>query len=259
MLKFAHDIAGGQGNLIVVSVQNPDFLTGVRGWQIARDGSAEFNNVIIRGGTVISGLALYYDPAPGAGNLVASIAAVGGTDIYGNAYTAGVSSYGSGSAVTSLLQGRVVFDAADDTYMTLIGTDLRIAGLGCSLEVEIPVQTLTALQPGTAANPESWHPITLDAGWTPTVTPEYRMLPDGNVQVRGQASHAGTTAATNINSGAPVPSGYWPAAERVYRPPDSCDSAGPVQISTAGVFAMRSTVTNGFTALQVIMDGIYSI
>jgi hypothetical protein len=255
-MPFRHDIAGGQGNLIATSVQSPNFAAGSAGWQIRKDGSAEFNNVVIRGGTVVSGLALYYDPAPGPGNLVASVAATAGTDPYGNAYTAGVSSYGGGGGVTSLLQGRVVFDAADDTYMTLIAGNLRIAGLNCSLQVQIPVQTLTALQPGTGSTPESWHPITLDAGWTSVVAPEYRLLPDGNVQARGQLTHAGVTTATNINNGNPIPAAYWPAANRVYRPPVAGDSAGTVQISSTGVFAMRAS---GFTATQAILDGIYSI
>ena len=249
----------------IPALQSPNYDPGDTGFFISPD-FAEFNNLKIRGEfdgtnfTINSDGAFFYSGTPASGNLIASIAGVAGTDGEGNAYTAGVSSYGAGGAVTSLLQGRVVFDAADDTFMALTGTNLVIASTSpVALFSQIPVQTLTAVEPGTAGTPETWHPITLDAGWTATVTPQYRMLPDGNVQARGQASHAGTTAATNINSGTPIPSGYWPAANRVYRPPDSCDSAGPVQISSAGVFAMRSTVTNGFTATQVIFDGIYSI
>lgn len=42
-----------------------------------------------------------YDPAPGTGNLIASIAAAAGTDPYGNAYLEGVATYlpGLGTAV----------------------------------------------------------------------------------------------------------------------------------------------------------------
>ena len=49
MSDFAHDIAGGQGNLIVTSVQSPNFVHGSSGWQIKKDGSAEFNNGTFRG------------------------------------------------------------------------------------------------------------------------------------------------------------------------------------------------------------------
>lgn len=265
MSGFQSDIAGGGGDLIATSVQNPDFVSGSAGWQIRKDGSAEFNNVTIRGGLIEGAPGLYYNGAPALGNLIVSIADAANTDGVGNAYLAGVTNYFNLTAV-NINHGVITAYSAPGAAgpWTAAGGRLTLTALavlaGVTVTVEGPlVLPLVAVQPGTLTTAETWHAITLDAGWTATVTPEYRMLPDGNVQVRGQASHAGITAATNINSGIPIPSGYWPAANRVYRPPDSCDSAGPVQISTAGVFAMRSTVTNGFTATQVIFDGIYSI
>jgi hypothetical protein len=93
MLKFANDIAGGQGNLIVPALQSPNFVTGVSGWQITRTGHAEFNDIVIRGGTVIGGTALYYNGTPAAGNLLVSIAATFGNDAFGNFYLAGITVY----------------------------------------------------------------------------------------------------------------------------------------------------------------------
>jgi hypothetical protein len=49
MTGFAHDIAGGQGNLIVTSLQSPNFVSGVSGWQVSRNGNAQFNSLSIRG------------------------------------------------------------------------------------------------------------------------------------------------------------------------------------------------------------------
>jgi len=73
---FAHDIAGGQGNLVITSVQSPGYVAGSAGWQIRKDGSAEFNNLTIRGtfnGTNFilnsSGLFLY-SGTPANGNLI---------------------------------------------------------------------------------------------------------------------------------------------------------------------------------------------
>lgn len=60
------------------------------GWE----SNAIFQVVIIQG-TAGSGL-FAYSPSPGLGNLVASIASVPGTDIYGNAYVAGDASYAPG-------------------------------------------------------------------------------------------------------------------------------------------------------------------
>lgn len=49
MSGFTHDVAGGSGNLIAVAVQSPAFVSGSAGWQIRRDGSAEFDNLTVRG------------------------------------------------------------------------------------------------------------------------------------------------------------------------------------------------------------------
>lgn len=91
-MTFRNSVVGGD-TLVRAAIQSPNFVTGVSGWTIKRDGSAEFNNVTIRGGTVISGTSLYYNGAPAAGNLVGSISATSGTDSFGNAYLAGVVTY----------------------------------------------------------------------------------------------------------------------------------------------------------------------
>lgn len=90
---FRNPIIGGGGALVYPSIHSPNFVHGSAGWTINKDGSAEFNNLTIRNGQIISGSALYYSGIPAAGNLVASIAAAAGTDLFGNAYLAGESSY----------------------------------------------------------------------------------------------------------------------------------------------------------------------
>lgn len=48
-MSFENPIVGGEnGELIRPSIQSPDYVPGVSGWTINRDGSAEFNNVVIR-------------------------------------------------------------------------------------------------------------------------------------------------------------------------------------------------------------------
>lgn len=98
-----------QGNLLIPGLHSPNYVTGVSGWSINQNGSAEFNNVVIRGGTVISGLALYYNGTPAAGNLIASIAAAGGTDSFGNPYLSGISSYNPAAIRWVSLQSGVTF------------------------------------------------------------------------------------------------------------------------------------------------------
>lgn len=50
-MAFTNSIVGGQGTLVRPAIKSPNFLTGVSGWSINKDGSAEFNNVVIRGTT----------------------------------------------------------------------------------------------------------------------------------------------------------------------------------------------------------------
>lgn len=84
------------------AIQSPNYVTGSVGWTINADGSAEFNNVVIRNGTIESGTALFYNGTPAAGKLVASISATAGTDTFGNTYPAGfamIDTTGIGSEV----------------------------------------------------------------------------------------------------------------------------------------------------------------
>jgi hypothetical protein len=46
---FANPIAAGDGSLIYPALKSPNFVAGTSGWSIKRDGSAEFNNIVVRG------------------------------------------------------------------------------------------------------------------------------------------------------------------------------------------------------------------
>jgi hypothetical protein len=91
-------IVGGQ-SLRIPSIHSPNFVAGVQGWTINIDGSAEFNNLSIRGTfmgidyEINSSGAFFYSGTPAAGNLIASIAPAGGGDEFGNAYVSGFSTY----------------------------------------------------------------------------------------------------------------------------------------------------------------------
>jgi hypothetical protein len=56
-MSFTNSPLGGQGNLLVQQIQSPNFEHGVQGWRIAKDGSAEFQDVVLpdgSGGAVIT-------------------------------------------------------------------------------------------------------------------------------------------------------------------------------------------------------------
>lgn len=95
-MGFQNPITGSQGALERPAIKSPNFVHNTSGWSIARDGSAEFNNIVIRGGSTVGGTALYYAGTPAAGNLRYSISDTAGTDPYGNAYGRGVIAYAIG-------------------------------------------------------------------------------------------------------------------------------------------------------------------
>lgn len=253
----------------------------------------QVQNQVIVSGTANSGI-FAYSPSPALNQLVFSEAAVSGTDPYGNAYLAGLTNYqlqaGTWNAVNvynsqinwytatseagpwtigSGIDGRggdIIIDNGSSTVniQTVSGTILLnfpnvVSGIS---GVRISPPGVGGTTPGVNALiggiDETWHAITLDAGWSAsTQAPQYRMLPDGNVQVRGVCTHTSVTANTNINSGNPIGSDYRPAQIRFYRAADPSDTAGLVQINTAGVFQVHANAS--FPATQAVMDGVYSL
>jgi hypothetical protein len=117
-MSFSNPVTGGQGALIRPAIKSPNYLTGVSGWTINRDGSAEFNNGVFRGTVTASTFlgtdfvintfgAFFYSSAPAAGNLIASIAPGSGTDAFGNHFLGGFTSYDNAAGQYSNLSGDV--------------------------------------------------------------------------------------------------------------------------------------------------------
>lgn len=77
------------------TLQSSNFVAGSAGWQLLNSGHAEFNDVTIRGATQVGGKSLYYTGTPALGNLLLSIAGTAGTDSFGNAYVQGLGVYSS--------------------------------------------------------------------------------------------------------------------------------------------------------------------
>jgi len=72
-ILWDNPIAAGDGSIIFPALKSPNFATGVSGWRIARDGSVEFNNAVIRGSVI-------------AGNGVVTINS-NGIEVVGTTYT----------------------------------------------------------------------------------------------------------------------------------------------------------------------------
>jgi hypothetical protein len=108
-MGFRNPILGGGGSVLLrPAIQSPNFQHLVRGWQIARSGNAEFNDLSLRGtfvGTdyVINESGIFlYSGTPAAGNLIGSWVSAAGTDDFGNAYEAGLTLYAPGQGTVNL-------------------------------------------------------------------------------------------------------------------------------------------------------------
>jgi len=98
---FNNSIVAGSNNLIRAAIQSPNYVPGVSGWTVKKDGTVEFNSGTFRG-TVVAGQfqgsqfimnnsgLFFYSGTPAAGNLIAAFAPTAGTDSFGNAYVQGL-------------------------------------------------------------------------------------------------------------------------------------------------------------------------
>lgn len=93
MSGFSNEIVGGAAALIRAAIKSPNFQHLVQGWSINKDGSAEFNNLIVRGtfegnDFILNSAGFFlYQGTPAAGNLIVAITSAAGTDQFGNAYS----------------------------------------------------------------------------------------------------------------------------------------------------------------------------
>jgi hypothetical protein len=75
MSGFANAIIGGAEALIRKAMRSPNYVPGTAGWTVNKDGSAEFNDVSVRGeadvGTATRYVKIYVAPSPISGPVVA--------------------------------------------------------------------------------------------------------------------------------------------------------------------------------------------
>ena len=142
-MGWADPVVGGNA-LRRPAIQSPNYVAGSTGWTVNQDGSAEFNNLAIRGtfnGTnfiINSSGEFFYSGAPALGNLIASITNAAGTDAQGNAYPAGYTTYDRTNNLFVNIQssvialGQLVGGAADLNHAGHVlggGGDLSLASV----------------------------------------------------------------------------------------------------------------------------------
>lgn len=124
----------GNGKLVLPAVQSPNFVHSVSGWTINKDGSAEFNNLTIRGtffGTefiINANGAFFYAPgAPAAGNLVISICPAATTDPFGANVNAGIEVINNTFGTVALLaSGSLQFFAGVNQLISISSSGFKL-------------------------------------------------------------------------------------------------------------------------------------
>lgn len=113
---FTNPVFGGNV-LIRPAVRSPNYRAGIQGWSINKDGSAEFNDLTLRGEFLGAnwvqneqGL-FFYNGTPAAGNLIGSWAPAAGTDPYGNSYDVGLTINSSA--------GKIYLSALDGVFQSI--------------------------------------------------------------------------------------------------------------------------------------------
>jgi len=177
-MGFQNPVVGGTA-LRIPAIQSPNYNPGVAGWIIKIDGSAEFNNLTIRGtfegnDFVLDSDGLFiYSGTPAAGNLIASITPTSGTDSFGNTYLGGINTY-SGASFVGLNVGNLLLGlTADSSKAGVVGL---VGGDG-----------IAGISPFSTANPDTsgWQLQDGDRTTTPTSASGFpHAMLDGTVWVR---------------------------------------------------------------------------
>lgn len=125
MSGFSNPVVNNLNALIRSSIESPNYVAGVSGWAINKDGTAQFNQLTLIVQTTGAAVLIYAGSA-GPGTLIGSWASADGMDQYGNEYPSGLNaSQGSltginiinaqivaSTIVGALLQGPTVTQAA---------------------------------------------------------------------------------------------------------------------------------------------------
>jgi hypothetical protein len=149
-MPFSNSLLGQGGGLVRAWIKSPNFVTGVSGWIIRKDGSAEFQNIIARG-TIQAGTfsgsnfeinsdgEFFYKAAPALGKLILSVTPdnFAGTDGHGNTVVGGTTSY---------VDNGVSFDAINFQGGSLNMFNAPTANGAYTLEASIFYATGTALE-----------------------------------------------------------------------------------------------------------------
>lgn len=245
-MQFTDDVAAGTV-LVRPALQSPDYVTGVSGWAVKVDGSAEFNDITIRGGTTVSGTALYYDGTPALGSLFLAIAAAAGTDTYGNPYNAGLTIGNNAQRQVHLTydtEGGFLELPMNDTHELTVASIAARRLLAGSSSQQIMLQLASATQnvpAGTCA-------VRLLSGSVDAATParfEVYTDPAGVIDLVLTANHLQTQVLPSTPSGNSVLNVQGPSGHAGFLLRVSDNGTNRLTVGVDGTTAVAGSFTAG--------------
>jgi hypothetical protein len=176
---FTNPVFGGN-TLIRPAIRSPNYTPGVAGWSINRDGTAELNNLTLRGTFVGNDWILndkglfFYSGTPALGNMSGSWAQAAGTDAFGNAYPAGLEIYSAlGSIMLSAVDGILQSVGSSGSQVVIADGGLQFSVPGStgngSLEIGPTLREMDWQSGQLGTNDRSGQLSVVTSNGTPTV------------------------------------------------------------------------------------------
>lgn len=217
-VAFSNPVVAGE-ELIRTAIRSANYVAGVSGWRIDREGSADFNDVTLRGGLVNTG-ADVETRIQGDGIVIEDVS---DPTLQAN--------FGTSEIVYTSVAG-------NEVRLTANGNDF-IGFRGDSSKRGAYYNRATGFLATGSYDPivlEGWVNFTFAAGWGAPGQPcSYKLFPDGLVRLRGIANHtaAGVPGAGTLVTTLPV--GYRPVQYTLI--PNAYDASatkGRVEVNTDG-------------------------
>lgn len=203
-MAFKNPIVGGNNELVRDAVRSQGYVTGVSGWAINKNGSAEFSNLTARGSMEVVGtpqrrIKVY---------VKGGIPVIEFRDDDGDIYE--IAGYGGANALA--------FHAGEElTFITEMALDKDGTWRVDSADSVGPANGVYFdhlsgyFKPRIGINPEVWQAATLANGWTNFgggyAPLQYRLLPHGFVHIEGTIKPGTTTDGTTVTT---LAAGYRP-------------------------------------------------
>lgn len=207
MSGFHNPIVGGGGSLVYPSIHSPNFVAGVTGWSINKDGTAQFFGLTITGGVIkitgSTGGLFAYDPSIGAGNLIGWLTDAG-SDPFGNAVSGVIGAQNNATTAKTFItkNANLHFNVVHFTNDAVIGAGEEGTGT-----VPYPAPNASFVSPSQAGSTAQISLILL-AGDKETAKGPFALLSPANVGgVSGQyyaGSHCWYLPGTGVDDGAAI-------------------------------------------------------